>query len=242
MKIIRQVEFSKKSNKERKPKDGTKEKLIGGGLVLGGVVGNKVTGKRALNIIAKEDTPEGKKLLENLKKVAEDQGTGVSHSIGGNSLYAPKSTHKMIQRMKNSKIEGLSDASDMIGDILGKPGKSGDSINSVKRADIFAHELGHSKHYQGRNGSKVGKVAHKLMAPSKILTATPIGLGVSIANGYSSGKKAAEAEARGEKESTWNKVRAAAVPAAVSTPLLAAEGAASLKGLKELKKAGKNKE
>lgn len=238
MKTLRQVTFSKKErNKEHKSKDGTKEKLIGGGLILGGVVGNKVTGNKAANMLMKKDTEEGKQLLQKLKKTAEDQGTKVSHTIEGNSLYGSKGTHKFKKVLGKLSPE----AEDVLDNILGEPGKAGDSINSVKRADIFAHELGHSKHFQGRDGSKVGKIAHKLMVPSKVLTTTPIGLGISIANGYSSGKKAAEAEAKGEKESTWNKVRAAAVPAAVSAPLLAAEGAASLKGLKELKKAGASK-
>lgn len=110
-------------------------------------------------------------------------------------------------------------------------------------ADVLAHEIGHSNYLRsGRSKSIIGKAAHKGYQASSIATVSPIGhLGIA-ANGFHSGMKSAKLKAEGKKESTWNKVRAAAVPAALAAPLLVAEGKASLNGLKNMKKLGASKE
>lgn len=129
---------------------------------------------------------------------------------------------------------------DKVVDNLGK-----DSIVMGKHndADVLAHEIGHSNYLRsGRSKSIIGKAAHKGYQASSIATVSPIGrLGIA-ANGFHSGMKSAKLKAEGKKESTWNKVRAAAVPAALAAPLLVAEGKASLNGLKNMKKLGASKE
>ena len=108
--------------------------------------------------------------------------------------------------------------------------------------DALAHELGHSNYLRsGRSKSIIGKVAHKLM-PISSPTTNKLGRVAIAANGFQSGLESAKLKAEGKKESTWNKVKAAAVPAALAAPLLVAEGKASLNGLKNMKKLGASKE
>ena len=103
---------------------------------------------------------------------------------------------------------------------------------------------------RGDQKNVVAKGAHKFNALSKFGTtgigdlnkAYPRMAAVYGIHGYASGLKAAKDESEGKKESKWNKVRAVAVPAMVSAPMLISEAAASRKGLKLLKQAGASKE
>lgn len=216
--ILRNKEFSNKKSKKKNSSD----KIVGAALVGGGVVGNTAAAISAM----KEDKSlrnEQKEISKKLIKEAENQGTKVFQISKEKSHYANK---KLVDSLKKGGHK-LS------------VGKAGDYIAAdTKRADLLSHELGHSKHYQGRSGSVVGKGAHRLYGLSKHGTATPHGLAASFANGYISGKKA---EKDGEKESKWNKARTAVVSAGVATPMLISEAAASRQGIKALKKAGASK-
>lgn len=119
----------------------------------------------------------------------------------------------------------------------------------------MAHELGHSMHFHGRDGSKVGKLAHKLNHKLKHVTQkvaektnsnynkvsknTVLGLGVT--GGLLSGIKAGRDEKKGKKESALNKIGSVAAPIAYKAPELVSEFEASRQGMKLLKKAGASK-
>lgn len=113
-----------------------------------------------------------------------------------------------------------------------------DTITTGKKADIFAHEYGHSQHYHGRDSSLIGRIAHRLSTPGKAIMGsalTPIGIGILA------GGKAASALAAGKAVPRWTKALIAA-PAAASIPVLTAEAAASLRGMKELRELGASDE
>lgn len=119
-------------------------------------------------------------------------------------------------------------------------------------ADL-AHELGHSMHVSGRNGSKVGKIAHKLkhrideldrktMKSLGTNNSFKVGAGIGVTGGLLSGIKAGRDEKKGKKESVLNKLAPYAAPLAYKTPELVSEFEASRQGLKLLKKVGASKE
>ena len=126
----------------------------------------------------------------------------------------------------------------------------------------LAHELGHSKHYHGRNGSMVGKVAHKLRhsqdnLESKLLNkvneskfvndrnialkSSHIRKGIGATSGLLSGIHSGRKKAKGEKESVAEKTSWTAPTLAYSAPKLISEAEASRQGLKMLKEAGASK-
>ena len=233
--ILRQKSFSKEENDK-----GFHSAVKGAALVGTGIASNKGlisnikinkegdTLKRRSKKTNKKLVEEHKKISEILKREAEAQGTKVTETNNGvGSHYISKNSHK-INKMLGARVE--------------EAGKAGDSILTENRADLLAHELGHSKHYQRRSGSKIGKLAHRLYTPSIMGTTSKVGLSASLINGAISGQNSVKAEKEGKKESKWNKARAVAVPAMIGAPILVAEGAASREGLKLLKKAGASKE
>lgn len=127
--------------------------------------------------------------------------------------------------------------------------------NKIDAGAGLAHELGHSMHYHGRGGSKMGKLAHKLNRSikgvnqkiaektnsnfHKVSRNTGIGLGVT--GGLLSGIKAGRDEKQGKKESILNKVGSVAAPLAYKAPELVSEFEASRQGMKLLKQVGANK-
>lgn len=129
-------------------------------------------------------------------------------------------------------------------------------ILDTNEASTLAHELGHSKHHGGRDGSKIGKLAHKLrntklaQLDKKLVDSAgptfshlvrngaPLSMAAGFASGYDSGKKLA----KGEKDSVVNKTAYAALPVIHQAPKLVSEFEASRQGIKLLKKAGASKE
>lgn len=112
----------------------------------------------------------------------------------------------------------------------------------LSEADVLSHELGHSKYTaKGRSKNIIAKGAHKLMVPAKIAS-TNLGSGLSAIHGFHSGRKQVQKKNKGEKVSLWDKSKSIILPAAATAPLLVAEGSASLKGLRMMKKAGASKE
>jgi len=107
-------------------------------------------------------------------------------------------------------------------------------VEAGKAASALAHELGH---LESAEKGKIGKVAHKLIVPSKILSHSLVGM----ANGIDSGMRAERNKREGKKESKLNRHKSWALPVAASVPLLVTEGAASKRGYQMLKKAGASK-
>lgn len=198
--------------------------LTSGGLLANDVAGKIVDGQR------KSVRGESEKISRKLIKEAQDQGTSVYRTASAEGSYYLNPDAVKYLRKKGIKVPA---------------GKSGDYIaTDPRRADIVAHELGHSKHYAGRSGSVIGKVAHKINKPSKSVFMNPrskwfpAGMAASYANGYDSGVRSAKAEKEGKKESAINKIRTPALSVGATSPVLISEFEASRQGLKAMKRAG----
>ena len=249
MKLIRKI-FSKKSNGEKE---------IGAGLALGvggTVASNLATKKAGEHLLGSKITAKDEKIIRQaLKDKAKSQGIKVvdvnlntsAYTGGGKAIK--KGLAKVIKKLNKSGnretaktvLEGLNWGSSGILKHLGK-----DRIilgeGNLSSADVLSHELGHAQYMKsGRSKNVIAKTAHKLNVPSKIAT-SGLGVGLSAVHGFKSGVKSEKLKQEGKKESKWNKVKSIAVPALAVAPLLAMEGAASLKGLKMMKQAGASKE
>ena len=221
-------------------KDNTKENIKGilgtGAIILPNPIYRKVI-KHAHRVLDNVDSKidksglseENKKIVEKLSKSASDQNTYIGEvNIKHNGFYSP---------IANKKSPGSKDFIHL---------KKEYPASGV----VLSHELGHSKHYYGRNGSKIGKIAHDLRSriggiesgiseisgirPHELSNAGGTILG--LASGINAGRK----EAKGEKEGIVSKTSILA-PLAIKTPQLVSEFEASRQGMKLLKKAGASK-
>ncbi len=173
------------------------------------------------------ETPE---LMKKLRDVAKKQGTEIRNTNDKfNSYYVRDS--RWIYGDNRPRVKDLVNV----------------EAGVKNKAAILAHELGHSKHYYGRDGSKIGKLAHKLMDKQfdldvkTGLSYDSVQHGLGVIGGFASGIKAGRDKKKGKKESILNKVGYTAVPIAYHTPTLVSEFEASRQGLKMLKKAGASK-
>ena len=217
--IILRKYFSKKDKGGgKKDKDNLKDGLVGMTLTGAGILGNKSLSNKMEKQL--EIEPDAKKLeiYKKLKESAEKRGANVNDRTTLLNMTGP--------------------AYDSVNDVA--------YMNGKKHADYLSHELGH-RHYNKEKaktiGDKIGKAAHKLYKwtgsgrnPGLI---TPV---VSLANGIHSGVIKAKKEAKGEKESKFNRHKTWAVPLALSAPVLISEGMASKHGIKLLKESGAGKE
>lgn len=117
--------------------------------------------------------------------------------------------------------------------------------SGTKAADVLSHEMGHA-HYDKRKvksvSDAIGKVAHKAyLKTGGMLNHTVLAPTAGIIAGVRSGKKAAEKEAAGEKESKLSRHSGWASGLAVQSPGLVSEAMASKHGLDLMKKAGASK-
>lgn len=112
--------------------------------------------------------------------------------------------------------------------------------SGTKAADVLSHEMGHA-HYDKRKvksvSDAIGKVAHKsYLKTGGMLNHTVLAPTAGIIAGVRSGKKAAEKEAAGEKESKLSRHSGWASGLAVQSPGLVSEAMASKHGLDLMKK------
>lgn len=226
------------------------------------LVNNMKNGKRI-------SEAENKALTEKLLDKAKKSGIEVIDAPGGaNSAYyglesAQKHRNrakKIYNKLKSKNPKAAEKFKDSVEAVAERSAKSSGMSGTGKHlgkdlvavgegrladADILSHELGHSalgagKIGKGRSKDIVGKGAHKLYNAGKFgMSAGTIVGGVT---GYKSGLKAAKLEAEGKKEKTWDKVKSVAIPAAMVSPILVSEAAASRHGIKLLKEAGASKE
>ena len=191
------------------------------------------------------------KIMGSLMKKAEDQGIKVMYNPNlGNSVYTgsgklanyqrklletikkrhPKIYKKLVGKLEDHLLEDLGKDRVLLG--------SG-NLNNV---DVLSHELGHAQYMKsGRSKNILAKTAHKLLPLSNVAR-SPIGSAGAFALGARSGYKTEKKRSEGRKTSFWEKAAPVAIPVAAVSPLLIAEGAASLKGLKMMKEAGASKE
>ena len=166
--------------------------------------------RKARKRIAAKNEAEDEIIKYRLKRDAKKNGALIDDSIG--SSFTP------------SRRQGIKNSS----------GKKG-GIITASRGDHLAHELGH-EHFSGKDAKGIGKLAHKAYIGSDRHAYLTLASGAS--SGIASGINKAHKEAKGEKESTLNKLSPALTSLAVASPMLVAEAAASKHGMKLIKNAG----
>ena len=167
---------------------------------------------------------ENKKLLDELAKDAKRQGTDVKHLTRAGYID-PKTKKEVIEDPRILSRHSYYD-------------RKKDLIVSGDRADIFAHELGHSKHYKGRDGSRLGKIAHKLHGNH------PSMMSLAGLSGFTSGVLSGMVEDNDSVGKGAKRLNTATgyLPAALTLTGLGAEIAATKRGFKALKSHGASKE
>lgn len=241
--------------------DDTRSAIIGGGLLAGGIYESR-TGKvhKKLRKIAASNTssiikdPENSKINRKLYREARKQKTvvailpkegkpGYINSLGitkqetAEDLKAARKEYRLAKKSGNqTRIERALDNLELVKQSNGAK----DLIKTNPSAVSFSHELGHSKHFHNRGGSKVGKASHKLAR--KLEKISPKTTKVSVVGaGLISGLAAGKKEEKGEKESAINKALPSVPVITRYLPKLVAEEEASRQGIKILKKSGASK-
>lgn len=192
--------------------------------------------------------------FENSAYVGSGTGRLIRRGLASGMKWGRKSRDKEF-------VEGLKDVSKALNDQLG--GVSGFGKDQIVmglgsgNSAVLAHELGHAQHYEGRSKDILGKAAHKLHAPSSMAisilnntnggktgeTVKNIGNGILAADGFRRGKNSVYTDEDGKIRINKSKaLKSAAVSGLMVAPLLGAEAAASIKGLRAMKKLGASKE
>jgi hypothetical protein len=235
-----------------------------GNLIVSGL--NKKFSNKFIN--SEISAPDNEAVKNKLKQVAKKQGIKiVDIPSNANSFYtghkspSRKFTAWGIKKIRKSggvpiETERAIDSFKSRMEYGSKYGKTGfkyegkdaillggfDKKSILGSAPTLAHELGHAQYGKsGRSKNIIAKTAHKLYGVDPLVH-SKIGNATMFANGLHSGIKLEKLRSEGKKESTWNKIKSVAIPAALVAPVLVAEGAASLKGLKMMKNVGASKE
>lgn len=211
--IIKRKLFSKKKEENKNSND-TSSRAKGTALYLGGIAaGQGIAAPIVMKHMYDEPSEESAKIAEKLKRLASRRGHEIDNITytGAGPAY------------QNNKIY----------------------TSGTKAADILSHEMGHA-HYDKRKvksvSDAIGKVAHKAyLKTGGMLNHTVLAPTAGIIAGVRSGKKAAEKEAAGEKESKLSRHSGWASGLAVQSPGLISEAIASKHGLDLMKKAGASK-
>ena len=232
--IIKRKLFSKK---EEKNSNDTSSRAIGAGVTGIGMVGNKILGDKIKKHMESNNTEEGELLFDKVKKLAKSKGvkvdeftkTGMGPAYSNNTIYTD-----------GTKID-TTGYNIFGGNLPGEIKKTG----TGRHGDLISHEFGHAHFDKGKAkglGEKIGKAAHKVyLKTGGALNHTSLAPTAGIIVGIRSGKKAAEKEAAGEKESKLSRHSGWATSLAVQSPGLVSEGVASKYGYNILKKAGASK-
>lgn len=211
--IIKRKLFSKKKEENKNSND-TSSIAKGTALYLGGIAGGQgIAAPILIKHMYDEPSEESAKIAEKLKRLASRRG----HEID-NITYTG-----VGPAYQNNKIY----------------------TSGTKAADVLSHEIGHA-HYDKRKvksvSDAIGKIAHKAyLKTGGMLNHTVLAPTAGIIAGVRSGKKAAEKEAAGEKESKLSRHSGWASGLAVQSPGLVSEAMASKHGLDLMKKAGASK-
>lgn len=211
--IIKRKLFSKKKEENKNSND-TSSRAKGTALYLGGIAGSQgIAAPIVIKHMYDEPSEESAKIAEKLKRLASRRGHEIDNITytGAGPAY------------QNNKIY----------------------TSGTKAADILSHEMGHA-HYDKRKvksvSDAIGKIAHKAyLKTGGMLNHTVLAPTAGIIAGVRSGKKAAEKEAAGEKESKLSRHSGWASGLAVQSPGLISEAIASKHGLDLMKKAGASK-
>ena len=247
---------------------------------------NKIGERELLNSYKNSPTDnlleENNSLLKKLGKVAKKQKTHIESELQNNgsySSYIPDENRKIIlKNIKSSKkkVKGYLKRRGSETTTPREKAQAYRNVNRLKRflkskddivlglspnsnkpnASVLSHELGHSQHYYGRGGSKVGKLAHRVRdfqknainKVSEMAEKRGIKINNSTANkstgvvaGLASGINAGKKEKEGKKEGFLSKTAWITTPTVAMAPTLISEGEATRQGLKILRKAGASK-
>lgn len=232
--IIKRKLFSKKE--ENKNSNNTNSKAIGAGVTGIGMVGNKILGDKIKKHMESNNTEEGELLFDKVKKLAQRKGvkvdeftkTGMGPAYSNNTIYTDGTK---IKTGYNSIFSNFPEE-------IKKTGTG-------RHGDLISHEFGHAHFDKDKAkglGEKIGKAAHKAyLKTGGMFNHSLLAPTAGMIVGARSGKKAAEKEAAGEKESKLARHSGWATGLAVQSPGLISEGAASKYGYNILKKAGASK-
>lgn len=222
--IIKRKLFSEKEKKSSS--NDTNSKAKGAEVAIAGTVGNTILGIKAKKHMKGENTKEGEELFDKVRRLAtkknikvdEVSKTGLGPAYANNTIYSDGTKWRV----------GVDDLKTGYG----------------RHGDLISHEFGHAHFDKGKAkgiGEKIGKAAHKVYLKGGALQHTVLAPVGGIIAGTRSGKKAAEKEAAGEKESKLSRHSAWGTSLAIQTPGLVSEAAASKYGYNVLKKAGASK-
>lgn len=234
--ILRQRNYSKKSELDEDEKKNKKSKRRGrlakagavGALIGGEAVGTKMAFENGIMDDLLDDD-KADKVRKKLKIKKAERGPEDSELF-----------EKLTKKIGNSKTQDYSP----IGPAYDPKSDTILGLGSKKNADLLSHELGHKHYFKDKDANKIVKGAHKIYD----------GTGGSLVNGYLtpgvtgvtagivSGKRKAQKEDKGEKESKLNKHISWAAPLIASSPMLISEAAASRHGIKSLKESGASKQ
>lgn len=251
-----------------KDSDNTKKAIgaaaVGVGLKVGGdKISNKIR-KRLTELQAQsyekgmeiKDNPE---MVEKLRRLGKKRGVDFverghkdlesSHLGAGGPIKAARNLIDKGEKSKHPKLrEAFKKANEEFSSAIGSKNWGKKPIITTAegfktRAGTLAHELGHNYYEHGKNVGVIGKVAHKLYAPSAMITDSKVGNGLLMADGFRRGKNSVKTDEEGNIKTNRKKMlKSAGLGLAVAAPRLVSEGAASLAGYNTLKKAGASKE
>ena len=248
--------FSSKSKKEKEKNDNLKDTATSSAIIVGSVLAEKSKNpikSRLLKSLrgSRNNSENAEKIREQLIKEANDKGIKIVESPGigtsmytGNSKRLRKTSEKII---KNLEKRGV-DIDKMIeGPMLKSMGKNvvllDNKSGSLRDADVLAHELGHAHYHNKGSKNIIAKLAHKTMPAAKFIQGNNRKFynNPSVLTGFASGINSARNKAKDEEEGVVSKNIAWALPSIAGADILTAEGAASLHGLKDLKRLGADK-
>ena len=229
--IRRYKSFSKKDKDNNKKEIASAVALAGGGLgtkVLGDKLNYKswkYSDKKFEDLMSKPITKEDSEVMKKLLEKAKKQGVDVCELPRcGGSAYSPYKDTIVLDKNQT-------------------------------RSSVLSHELGHAQYFKGGRSKNIfARAAHKTYNPMLIPGGSHLKVGKKkihldklarrgfFIHGVASGYKNEKDNQQGRKSNLWKKTRSVAFPAIAVAPILAAEGSASLKGLKMMKKAGASKE
>ena len=248
--------FFSSNKKEKEKNDNLKDTATSSAIIIGSVLAEKSKNPIKRKLLkslrgSRNNSENAEKIREQLIKEANDKGIKVVESPGigtsmytGNSKRLRKTSEKII---KNLEKRGV-DIDKMIeGPMLKSMGKNvvllDNKSGSLRDADVLAHELGHAHYHNKGSKNIIAKLAHKTMPAAKFIQGNNRKFynNPSVLTGFASGINSARNKAKDEEEGVVSKNIAWALPSIAGADILTAEGAASLHGLKELKRLGADK-
>ena len=247
--------FFSSNKKEKEKNENLKDTATSSAIIAGSVISEKsknpIKRKLLKSLRGSRNNSENAEKIREQFKEANDKGIKIVESPGigtsmytGNSKRLRKTSEKII---KNLKKRGVDIDKTIEGPMLKSMGKNvvllDNKSGSLRDADVLAHELGHAHYHNKGSKNIIAKLAHKTMPAAKFIQGNNRKFynNPSVLTGFASGINSARNKANDEKEGIISKNISWALPSIAGADILTAEGAASLHGLKDLKRLGADK-